>query len=243
MREPTRHWNGVRFFSIHTLLTAADKLRSPRPARLPVTVQLLSRICAILNGTFFDRYWDCLLAAVFSCAFFGFLRCGEFTTTHFDHRSHLSLSDLHCTGRRATLFLKTSKTDRTHRGVSIRLFATDTNFCPIHTLRRYLQCRQAQFSDNFSPSAPLFLMPSGRALTRSAMLRRLRQVLGALAENPLLYSGHSFRIGAASTAATVGVPTFLIQALGRWTSDAYRRYLRIPASSLANAFCLMSNPR
>jgi len=204
---------------------------------------LLSRLCSILDGTFFDRYWDFLLSAVFSCAFFGFLRCGEFTTNQFNPRYHLTLSDLHCTTRRATLFLQTSKTDRTHRGVSIRLYATDTPFCPIRLLRRYLQCRRARFSHTSSASTPLFIMPSGRALTRSTLLSRFRQILRALGVNPVLYSGHSFRIGAASTAAAAGVPTYLIQILGRWTSDAYRRYLSIPDSSFAHAFCLMASFR
>ena len=35
------------------------------------------------------------------------------------------------------------------------------------------------------------------------------------------------RIGGASAAASAGVPDSTIQILGRWSSDAYRRYLRI----------------
>lgn len=242
MHDPTRHWTGARLFSIHTLLHAADKLRSaPRRSRLPVGVPLLSRLCSLLDGTFFDRYWDSLLAAVFSCAFFGFLRCGEFTTNHFNPRYHLSLSDLRWSTRQATLFLKTSKTDRTHRGVTLRLSAVATRFCPLRLLRRYLLCRSALFPDFSKSSTPLFLMPSGRALTRSAFVSRFRQLLRALGVNPLLYSGHSFRIGAASAAAAAGLPPYLIQALGRWTSDAYRRYIILPDSSIATAFCLMSS--
>ena len=41
-------------------------------------------------------------------------------------------------------------------------------------------------------------------------------------------STHSFRIGAATTAAAAGHPRWLIQAMGRWTSDCYKVYLRIP---------------
>ena len=40
------------------------------------------------------------------------------------------------------------------------------------------------------------------------------------------FSSHSFRIGAATSAAAVGLPDHLIQTLGRWTGQAYRRYTR-----------------
>lgn len=38
---------------------------------------------------------------------------------------------------------------------------------------------------------------------------------------------HSFRIGGASAAASSGVPDSIIKILGRWSSDCYRRYIRI----------------
>ncbi|CAB4006783.1 Retrovirus-related Pol poly from transposon 412 [Paramuricea clavata] len=36
----------------------------------------------------------------------------------------------------------------------------------------------------------------------------------------------SFRIGAATSTAAAGIPDHLIQSLGRWTSQAYLRYIR-----------------
>ena len=42
------------------------------------------------------------------------------------------------------------------------------------------------------------------------------------------YMSHSFRIGAATTAAEAGVPAWLIKTMGRWSSDAYQVYIRTP---------------
>ena len=41
-----------------------------------------------------------------------------------------------------------------------------------------------------------------------------------------LYSGQSFGIGAATTAALCGIPDSLIKVLGRWQSSAYQLYIR-----------------
>ena len=47
------------------------------------------------------------------------------------------------------------------------------------------------------------------------------------------YSGHSFRIGAATTAASVGIEDSLIKTLGRWESNAYQIYVKVPRDNLA----------
>jgi hypothetical protein len=42
------------------------------------------------------------------------------------------------------------------------------------------------------------------------------------------YKSHSFRIGAATHAASLGYADSEIQAMGRWKSSAFKRYVRIP---------------
>ena len=46
------------------------------------------------------------------------------------------------------------------------------------------------------------------------------------------YSGHSFRIGGATSASLVGLKDYEIQMLGRWKSDCYKTYVRSPLNVL-----------
>lgn len=50
--------------------------------------------------------------------------------------------------------------------------------------------------------------------------------------DPKQYKGHSFRIGAATHAAQVGFSENAIQNMGRWKSDAVKRYIRIGSFSV-----------
>ena len=49
------------------------------------------------------------------------------------------------------------------------------------------------------------------------------------------YSGHSFRIGAATSCAKRGIEDHLIQSLGRWRSNSYKTYVRVSKNAIKNA--------
>ena len=68
-----------------------------------------------------------------------------------------------------------------------------------------------------------------------------RRGLGSMPEIHL-YNGHSFRIGAATTAAQRGLEDSLIQTLGRWKSAAYKLYIKLPRTQLASVSRVMACP-
>ena len=86
-----------------------------------------------------------------------------------------------------------------------------------------------------SPDAPLFINISGNILTRRYFVDSIKNVIANLGLPSDKYSGHSFRSGAATTAAKSNVPDHLIQTMGRWSSNCYQRYIHTDKRVLLQA--------
>ena len=68
----------------------------------------------------------------------------------------------------------------------------------------------------------------GLPVSPSNFSQRLSAAVQLCGLAPSRYKGHSFRIGAASHAADRGWSDAQIRALGRWKSNAFQRYIRVP---------------
>ena len=79
---------------------------------------------------------------------------------------------------------------------------------------------------------PLFRLSDGRLLTKQIFIEKVRAALSVLGYDDTSYAGHSFRIGAATTAAACGIEDSLIKILGRWESSAYQLYVRSSRQTL-----------
>ena len=115
----------------------------------------------------------------------------------------------------------------------IHLGKTDNALCPVVALASYLAIRG-------SSSGPFFKFKDGSFLTRARFVSEVSKVLSAAGIDSSKYSGHSFRIGAATTAAMKGLDDSLIQNLGRWKSNSYLLYVSIPREQLATICPLLS---
>jgi hypothetical protein len=112
--------------------------------------------------------------------------------------------------------LPAHKTDTSFEGnrVHITKIIGAPDPCPI--MQRYISSR-----DQLFPLHPqLWLRTNGTSPTRSWFLRRLRQFC------PPDIAGQSIRAGGATALAEAGAPADLIRGAGRWTSNAFERYLR-----------------
>lgn len=201
-------------------------------SRLPITPAVLRQIRASLVGGTPDVDDIMVWAAATTC-FFGFFRAGELTVptcTAFNPAVHLAWGDVACDdGQPPTmvrLFLKRSKTDQFGRGVDVYLGATGDDLCPVAAVLAYVANRG-------DTPGPFFRLADGTPLTKARFVAKIRGALERAGIPPTRYAGHSFRIRAATAAATAGVQDSTTQALGRWSSSAFLRYIRTPREQLA----------
>ena len=72
----------------------------------------------------------------------------------------------------------------------------------------------------FHPSPELWLTHEGHLPTCAWFTRHLLKACGSE------FSGHSMRARGATTLALSGTPPHVIQAIGRWSSDEWQKYIR-----------------
>ncbi|CAC5373979.1 unnamed protein product [Mytilus coruscus] len=138
---------------------------SPKPC-LPITFQALGRIWNSLRAGVFSTFTDYMLETACTVAFFGFLRCGEFTDSkHFDSTVNLSVTDVEILDSYAILHLKTSKTDSFRKGVSIQLHKYDHTICPFSAIKKYIAIRKGREA-SFCFLDQLFVEENDSALDR-----------------------------------------------------------------------------
>lgn len=209
--------------------------------RLPITVSILRDMLAALDNGVLGYFNSSMLAAACTMAFFAFLRCGEFTVRNnaFDPTSNLRISDIQMHSRDTSyvLTLKSSKADVFRRGVHISVHATGDTVCPVQRMKQYMSLRT---SAGATKSDPLFINDSGLILNREYFINCVKSVLTQIGLDAMQYNGHSFRIGAATSAGKAQIPDHLIQVLGRWSSDCYAQYIRTDESVKRRALLRIS---
>ena len=202
--------------------------------RLPISPEILRSIKVEWGRVQPLSHDRVMLWAACCVAFFGFLRAGELTVPGveaFDPATHLTREDLAVDNPEdPSVFrirLKASKTDPFRKGVLLFIGRGAPDLCPVKALVSYLLVRGER-------AGPLFLFEDGRFLTRQRFVKEVREALRKAGVDCTKYCGHSFRIGAATTAASRGMEDSLIMTLGRWRSLAYADYVKIPREQLAS---------
>ena len=157
--------------------------------------------------------------SAFTLAFYSFLRASKFTS------SSLQWSDVQFSATTVAIDLRQSKTDPFRRGHTITIQATSTSTCPVRAFNCFAKLStprssSVQYGGRFTP------------LSRDHLTDFFRRLLQPAGYQQCLYSSHSFRICAVTTAAAAGLPAWLIKSLGRWSSDAYQTYIQCPPETL-----------
>ena len=182
--------------------TKREQAGAVKCTRLQITPIILQQLWRIWNRDSSNPNHIMLWAAC-CVGFFGFLRSGEMTTPEvgeFDLGQHLTVRDITVedikNSRVVSVWIKQSKTDPFRHGTSIVMSRRELPLCPVVVLLAYLVVWGNR-------DGPLFLfLFRGQPLTRPRLVSELRKALALAVIKPEKYAGHSFRIRAATTAAT-----------------------------------------
>ena len=195
-----------------------------RPTRLPITLDLLQKIQYVLAASHssLDEFGKTTLWAACCTGFLGFMQLGEFTCSRANQGATICHSDVaidsHANLSVVRIFLARAKIDPFGHGVHIYLGRTNTAVCPVTAILRFLAIRPVRDDS-------LFIWSNGSPLTQQQFVRAVRTILGEANVDQTAYSGHSFRIGTATSAARAGIPSHVIKMLGRWDPRlCYRAY-------------------
>ena len=105
------------------------------------------------------------------------------------------------------------------------LQATSTSTCPVRAINLFAR-------ESTEKSGPVYCGGRFNPLSREQLSDQLCNLLKKADYEHHLYASHSFRIGAATTAAAAGILAWLVKAMRGWSSYAYQTYICCPTSVL-----------
>ena len=221
-------------------ITGKLKLDPKLGAKVPITAKILKTIHSRLmlkDGV--AKFTKNLMWAVCLMLFWSSCRTGEILSQaeeQFDAKTTLlnrnisfvtiSLPDAPTQSLEVLqLVLESPKESRLNETVTLELFPIPNSvFCPIRAIKKYTKSSEKFFSA--SPDLPLFRQINGAALSHNNFNCFLRKTLVRDVDYSGCLSAHSFRAGRAAAMADAGFSAEIIKSLGRWSSEAYRHYVK-----------------
>ena len=191
---------------------------TPTKRKTPLTVtNLLTVTNHLADSTIHD---DLLFNAQLNTGFTGLLCLGEMTwpdrITLRNYKKVTMWFSMEWTADSYSFWLPTHKTDTTFEGnrIVVKKIIGAPNPYPI--MQNYTKSRDTLFP--FHPQ--LWLKSDGTIPLRSGFIKCLRHYFSAH------IAGQSLRAGGATAMAEAGAEPQLIKGAGRWTSNAFERYIR-----------------
>ena len=163
-----------------------------------------------------------MFMSAFALAFSALLRVGEIACTSSNESEKIiQNNDINFDNDKTlSLRLRYSKTDQYGKSCLLKIDDNILLFSTYSALKAYLNIRP-KFD------GPLFCPLNLNVLTRTQFLSALQSSLQFLGYNTHRINTHSFRIGAATYYAMLGLNEDEIKKKGRWSSNSYQRYIRL----------------
>ena len=141
------------------------------------------------------------------------------------------------------LTLPSLTTDPFRKGIKLTIAASNDQGCPVASMKNLLA-----LDTHRHHLFPQFCIGHQEELpfTREYVVDQLQVLAVQCGLGQGSWNGHSFRRGAATWTAEVGISDAEIQTLGRWRSDAYKAYIQYSPKeqiNLSRRFQINGNQR
>ena len=157
-----------------------------------------------------------LYAAVLSAGFFGLLHPGEMVYS--EHA--LVATNIYISSTKVVCLLQTSKVHKGPLPQFVHLYKQPNRACPVTAFIKYAEVQPAK-------GEQFFIKVDGTPINSgdlANMLCRLLELLNVLHQH---FKLHSLRIRNSLHLHLSAVPVHKIKEIGRWSSDAFRRYIHV----------------
>ena len=182
----------------------------------PLSLENVNILIRNAQGAFSSSFTVHLFKAMACLAFYALLRVGEFTySQHSIRRADISIHKSYVEIRFQS-FKHSGGIGVTQSVSAIH----QKDVCPVHLLAKYL-------SVSGHKNGLLFVKEDGMAPSRKEFLDWLKTVMVFCGLDDSRFNTHSFRAGMATHMALNGFSAEQIKLAGRWSSDAYRKYIRV----------------
>lgn len=216
IRDPTQA------FLVGKLMISLHKSSPCKDIRLPITRDVLQLLIKAVHRIESNEYNLLMFSAMFSLAYHACLRVGEYTMSA-NAKNVLQLKQVTTVKqgnlRQALRIHFASFKHSKGREPILEIQAQVDDSCPVLALNKYVSVRP-------DIAGPLFVNSCGKPVTRLQAKTALDKCSKFLNLDSSRYTTHSLRIGKCTDMVKLGYSDAQIRAVGRWKSDAYKRYIR-----------------
>lgn len=223
-------YDPTQCFLVSKLMKSLHKLSPSVDTRLPVSHDLLKKIIVCLSSFCKSRYEMVMYTAMFSFAYYACLRVGEYAIANSD-KNVLAIDQLTTISKKGKVCALRVKfrnfkhcTDAQNIPV-LEINMQDDITCPVTSMGKYLEVRP-------HCPGPIFIDENMSTVSSAKFQKLMQSCISFLNLDKKRYTTHSLRIGRCTDMVLQGYSEAQIRSVGRWKSDAYKRYIRPSIISL-----------
>lgn len=210
-------------FLVLKAMSGVRKLNPSHDTRTPLTTDILDMIIKSANHLGWTPHMTLAFKAMVTLSFYAFLRPGEITRSI----NNIRFENVQISPVQISITFHRYK-HHTGDPVLLQVLPSNTPACPVRLLNQFISFRGSQ-------PGPLFTDGAGAPI-QYTMYNRMFAAMIAFLQLPSSLTPHSARIGAATHAAKIGIPEETIKRMGRWSSSAFTKYIRIPSLTMPTSY-------